>query len=255
MSQQKVRIQKYLSQMGVSSRRLAEKLLLDRKIKVNGEIIENLGHKVDPGEDVILVEGKLVRHKQLTSEVLLLNKPERCITARSDPEGRRTVYHLDPMKGYEFEFTPVGRLDFLSAGLILLTNDGELAHRLMHPSFMVPRIYQVRIASKLSPEQMEAMLTGIGLPEIGFSKVAKVKPLSKSDYLKPKHMQYELVLEEGKNRVIRRIMEFFEKNVYELVRVAYAGVTLPVDLKPGEVKKLNMDEVQQLKKLTEEKSS
>lgn len=251
MTQQKLRIQKYLSQMGVSSRRLAEKLLLDKKIKVNGETIEDLGYKVDPQNDVIVVDGKLVQNKELSTEVVLLNKPERCITARTDPEGRRTVYNLDSLKGREFEVTPVGRLDFLSSGLLLLTNDGELANRLMHPSFMVPRTYQVRISNQLSSEQIKAMTTGIGLPEIGFSKVAEVKTISGPSYLKPKHSSYELTLKEGKNRVIRRIMDFYEKNVYELIRIAYAGVVLPKDLKPGESKKLSASEIANLKELTQ----
>ncbi len=141
------RLQKFLSRAGVASRRQAEGLILEGKVKVNGQVVTELGVKVDPDKDRVQVEGKRVR---LPSALVtfMLHKPYGCVSTTEDPQGRRTVMDLAPRE-YGGRLFPVGRLDYDATGLMLLTNDGELAQRLTHPRYQVPRTYRVTVAGEV----------------------------------------------------------------------------------------------------------
>src|SRR5437764_12785046 len=152
------RLQKILSQAGIASRRAAERLMLEGRVTVNGVTVRELGTKADPSHDDIRVDGRRVR-RQARTRYLLLNKPRGYVTTRSDPQRRPTV--LDLLRGVKEYVYPVGRLDFDSEGLLLLTNDGDLAARLTHPRHGVPRVYEARVLGVPDARDLERLSHGI----------------------------------------------------------------------------------------------
>src|SRR5512140_2450782 len=141
------RLQKYLSQAGVASRRKAEEVILAGRVRVNGAVVKELGSKVEPGRDGVEVDGR--RARSAATVWLALNKPRGYVTTRDDPEGRPTVYELVPPEYHGLFY--VGRLDYESEGLVLLTNEGEVANRLMHPRYGTERVYEVDVRGEVSP--------------------------------------------------------------------------------------------------------
>lgn len=233
---EKLRLQRYLAMAGIASRRQAEELIRDGSVKVNGKPAE-LGMSVDPQADRVTVEGRRV---ELAREriYLALHKPREFLCTREDPKGRRTVMELVP-KGAGLLST-VGRLDYHTSGLILLTNDGELAQRLTRPSSGVPKVYRVKAARPFEPEAAERFRTGIVL-DGRRTLPAKLRVLPDRSGI-----WYEVVLTEGRNRQVRRMFEALGNRVQKLTRVAVGPVELG-RLEPGETRPLTEAELRKLK--------
>jgi 23S rRNA pseudouridine2605 synthase len=202
-------------------------------VAVNGVVVTELGTKADPDSDIITVDGKpLVIEEQRV--YILLYKPVGYMTTMKDPEGRPIV--TDLLKGVKERVYPIGRLDYNTEGLLLLTNDGALANMLMHPSHEVDKGYLVRVSGKVSPEQMKKLAEGVQL-EDGMTAPATVRCLAPS--------RVELMLHEGRNRQVRRMLEAVGHPVLQLHRSVYAGLTLE-GLEPGAWRELEPSEVQRL---------
>lgn len=235
-----VRLQKLLAQSGVASRRKCEELMLDGEVEVDGEIITRLGTKVDPRTAVIRVSGK--RLPPISDHVyLVLNKPRGVVSTMSDPEGRRTI--TDLVKDRPERLFHVGRLDTDTAGLLLLTNDGEFAHRMAHPSFEVEKTYVAEVTGRIARGTVADLIAGVTL-EDGPVQVRRAKVL---DTAADKSI-IELVIHEGRNRIVRRLLDQVGHPVRQLTRTRFGPVDLGT-LKAGALRDLTDDELGELLEL------
>lgn len=224
-SKKLIRINKYIADCGITSRRKAEELVLAGKVKVNNQVVTELATKVEPGTDVIAVNGEVIDVHSVDHIYLVMNKPRAYVTTVSDPEGRRTVMELVPIKTRVY---PVGRLDYLSEGLLLLTNDGDLANMIMHPKFEVVKTYEVKVFGRVNEAILKKLRGGVQT-EAGFLKPHSVRVLEAL----PNKTWLEFRLNEGKNREIRRICEACNITIDKLKRVAVGGLSLQ-GIQPGE---------------------
>lgn len=231
------RIQKYLSSCGVASRRKIEELLLDGKIKVNGEIINELGFKVN-GDELIEVDGKVIEKRE-DKVYYLLNKPEKIVSTTSDDKGRGTV--IDLIKT-DKKIYPVGRLDYDTTGLLLLTNDGELSNKLLHPSKDIEKEYYAVMIGLLRKDHLKAIENGIILDGVK-TKKTKVK-LKKYDK-KFNRSYVNIILTEGKNHEVKNIFGSFGYRVVKLKRTRLSFLTLD-GIAKGEYRPLTIKEVKKL---------
>lgn len=222
------RLQKLLAAAGYGSRREIETWIAAGRLRVNGASAQ-LGDRAGPGDTIELDGRKLALRQQAAPRVLLYHKPEGEMVTRSDPDGRPTVFQrLPPIPGGKW--VAVGRLDINSAGLLLFTDSGELANRLMHPRYEVEREYAVRVLGALSPEERSKLLQGVQLPD----GVGRFERLETSGGTEGANRWYRVVLREGRNREVRRLFESVGRKVSRLLRVRYGPVELPRDLGPGQ---------------------
>src|SRR5262249_46923896 len=228
------RLHKVLAQCGYGSLRGLEELIIAGRITVNRQPAE-VGQKVGPN-DQIRINGELVRLRFAPprARVLLYHKPTGEIVTRSDPEGRPTVFDKLPRLG-SAKWIAVGRLDFNSEGLLLFTTSGELANRLMHPRYEVEREYAVRIVGRLTPEHEKALLEGVSLDD-GVARVSSLADAGGEE--EGTNHWYKLVLPEGRNREVRRLFEALGLTVSRLIRTRYGVVSMPPQLKRGQVQEL-----------------
>lgn len=232
-----IRLQKALAMAGVASRRHGEELIINGRVKVNGKVVKELGTKVDLSRDKIMVDGQPL--PPVESKVYyLLNKPRGYVTTLRDERGRKTV--MDLLEGVEQRVYPVGRLDYDSEGLLLLTNDGELTQALTHPKHKVKKTYRVRVAGIPRPDELEKMARGIELSD-GLTAPADVKLV---DILEGRAL-LEISIHEGRNRQVRRMCEHIGQSVVRLRRIRFGPLELG-DLKPGEFRPLNVHELKAL---------
>jgi len=234
------RLQKILSQAGVASRRASEQLMLEGRVSVNGTTVRELGTKADPAHDDIRVDGRRVRVAH-HHRYLLLNKPKGYVTTRSDPQHRPTV--LDLLKGVNEYVYPVGRLDFDSEGLLLLTNDGELAARLTHPRHGVRRVYEAHVLGIPDTHDLNRLAGGIVI-DGRRTEPAEVK-LAPHDR-RATEASVIITVHEGRNRQVRRMCESIGHPVTRLRRIAI-GPIKDATLKPGRWRELTADEVARLR--------
>lgn len=208
-----MRLNKYLALCGAGSRRGVEEIILAGRVSINDEVAVDLGRRVADGDKVTL-DGKVIKAPNQYT-LLVLNKPPGCLCTRSDPQGRETVYDWLP-SGFRTLRT-VGRLDLQSRGLLLFTDDGDLAYRLTHPSFEIPRTYHVWTDRPIGPEGKRALLEGVDLGdgEIGIAKSVKID-----------QEKAEITLMEGKNREIRRMMEGIGRRVRDLKRISFGPLSI-----------------------------
>jgi len=235
------RLQRLLATAGFGSRRQCEELIELGRVEVDGEIISKLGTTVDPQTSKILVDGTPLRSQKLT--YYAVNKPVGVVTTNRDPHGRPRVIDLVPPSERVF---PVGRLDRNSEGLILLTNDGDLAQKLTHPRYGVKKVYRVTVAGRVDGETMRKMRKGIYIAE-GLVRVDGAKILK----ARPRATDLEIVLREGKNREIRRILARFGHKVQQLRRIAVGPLRLG-DTPPGAYRILTREEIQKLRRETQQ---
>ena len=233
----KERLQKIIAAAGVDSRRHAEKLITAGRVSVNGEVVTELGVKADPQKDVIRVDGKTISvEKDLC--YIALYKPAEYVTTMSDPEKRPTVVDLVADVGERVY--PVGRLDYDSSGLLLLTNDGAFAQKVQHPHYEIPKTYRVKITGRLRSEELKQISKGIVLPDGAF------KPENlKIEKFNDKSTWLSLTLREGRNRIIRRGFEACGRQVTRLVRESIGKITL-TGLKEGQWRHLTGREIKEL---------
>jgi 23S rRNA pseudouridine2605 synthase len=238
------RLQKILSRAGVASRRASEQLMLEGRVTVNGEVTRTLGAKADPASDDIRVDGrqvKVVAHFRY----LLLNKPRGVVSTRSDPQGRPTV--IDLLRGVTEYVYPVGRLDFDSEGMILLTNDGDFAARLTHPRHGVARVYEAQVVGVPDSRDLERLSRGI---VIDGRRTQPVAVRFHSPHSRDTRTSIlTLTVGEGRNRQVRKMCDAIGHPVMRLKRVAI-GPLKETRLKPGEWRELTKEEVRRLNALT-----
>jgi pseudouridine synthase len=235
------RIQKILSQAGIASRRASEQLMLDGRVTVNGATIRELGTKADPARDDIRVDGRRIKIVE-QRRYLLLNKPRGYVTTRSDPQRRPTV--IDLLRGVREYVYPVGRLDFESEGLLLLTNDGDLAARLTHPSHGVARVYEVRVLGVPDAHDRERLSRGL-IVDGRRTQPAEVTVLPPRRDARGATLV--ITIREGRNRQVRNMCEAIGHPVDHLRRVAIGPIKDP-KLKIGAWRNLSEEEVARLRK-------
>jgi 23S rRNA pseudouridine2605 synthase len=233
---QGVRLQKFLSQAGVASRRQSETLIANGRVKVNGGVVTELGTRVDPARDEVEVDGRRVRPAR--EEWYALHKPRGYVSTRSDPEARATVYDLLPQRLHGLFY--VGRLDYDSEGLVLLTNDGDTAHRLLHPRFGVEREYEVELDRNAEIDLAARLEAGVELDD-GPARAQSARRTA------PKRVL--LTLREGRKREVRRMLAACGHDVRRLRRVRYGPIRLG-DLEPGAWRPLERGELQALRRST-----
>jgi pseudouridine synthase len=235
------RLQKILARAGVASRREAERWIAEGRVTVNGAVVRKLGSQADPAKDAIKVDGK--RIKPVTAPLYCaLNKPPGIVTTLKDPQQRPDLTQITARLGDKRRVFPVGRLDFNSSGLLLLTNDGELAQRLTHPRFGVKKVYRVKLSECPDEQDLLLLRKGIRL-EDGMTAPARVKVVER---LK-KNAWVEIEIHEGRNRQVRRMFEALGYFVEKLIRLRIGPVALGA-LEPGELRPLSQIEVKALKR-------
>ena len=237
---QNLRINRILSLAGLTSRRKADELIKNGRVSLNGRIVRDAGAKALWGADSIMVDGREV---PLPSErtYVMLNKPFGYLSSLRDPAGRPLA--VDLLKDVKTRLYPVGRLDFDSLGLLLLTDDGEWTYRLTHPRFHVPKTYKLTLDNRLTPEAQKALQKGLWLDD-GFSGPAKVTPIGSPSSTK----DVRLTVTSGKSRLVRRMVEAAGCRVVHLIRIGF-GVLELGDLKIGQYRYLETAEVQAMKKM------
>ena len=233
------RLQKILANAGVTSRRKAEQLIVEGRVMVNGQIITELGAKADASSDYIKIDGKLLRPPRKHIH-LALNKPRGVVTTVSDPEGRPTV--MDFLKGVKERVYPVGRLDYDSEGLLLLTNDGEFAHRAMAASTHLEKVYMVKVNGPLTPEQEDRFRAGVPIER------KRTAPAGLRLARRGPSPWYEVKLIEGRHHQIRLMFRNFGRMVEKIKRVKIAFLELGA-MKPGEYRQLTPAEVARFRRI------
>jgi 23S rRNA pseudouridine2605 synthase len=242
------RLQKILSQAGIASRRASEQLMLEGRVTVNGVPVRELGTKAEPSLDDIRVDGRRVKMVE-RHRYVLLNKPRGYVTTRSDPEQRPTV--IDLLRGINEYVYPVGRLDFETEGLLLLTNDGDLAARLTHPKHGVARVYEARVLGVPDPRDLERLSKGVVIEGRRTERAAvKLLPHGRD----AKQSTVTVTIHEGRNRQVRKMFEMIGHPVSRLRRVAIGSLT-DEKLKVGRWRDLTADEVKRLKRAASREST
>jgi len=234
------RLQKIISRAGLASRREAERWILEGRVSVNGAVISKLGSQADPAKDSIKVDGKRIK-PAAAPLYFAFHKPPGVITTLNDPQKRPDLTRFLEGLGTKQRVFPVGRLDYNSTGLLLLTNDGELARRLTHPRFGVKKVYQVKLSACPTPEEFALLRKGIRL-EDGLAGPARARVLEK---LK-KNAWVEIEIHEGRNREVRRLFETLGYFVEKLIRVRVGPIALGF-LRPGEIRALSQSEIKDVK--------
>lgn|SRR5690606_9484071 len=232
------RLQKYMARCGVASRRNCEKIIKQGRVSVNGEIVLTMGIKINPAIDVVRVDGKIINPEK-EYIYILLNKPAGYITSVNDPQGRPTV--MDLIDGVDNRIYPVGRLDYESEGLLLLTNDGELAYYLTHPKYEIKKQYRVVVAGNPEEKDIETLRKGVDIGDYTTwpAQVERIKTNKENSV-------FRIVIHEGKNRQVRRMFETIGHPVIYLRREKLGNITLG-SLKVGEWRYLTQKEVEELK--------
>jgi len=239
---EKIRINRYLAMAGIGSRRKCEKLIIDGRVSVNGKLVTELSTRIDLAEDDVWVDGRPVvpAGKKL---VLVLNKPSGVLSTVEDRYRRKTVIDIAREKGYLERLFPVGRLDMDTTGLILITNDGELAYRLTHPKFKVEKTYHVVVEGHISEQTINRIKAGLNLKELR-TLPCRIKLLNYTS----DHSELEVTIKEGKKRQIKRMFSAFGHKVLRLHRKAIADLTFE-DVDIGEIRELKEDELKRLREL------
>ncbi len=240
------KLQKVLARVGLGSRRYMEEVIAAGRVSVNGSIAQ-VGERIEPGDE-LRIDGRKVQFQledEVRRRVLVYYKPEGEICSRNDPDGRPTVFEQLPQIAND-RWVMVGRLDINSTGLLMFTNDGELANRLMHPSNEVEREYAVRVMGEVTPEARKNLLAGVELDD-GPAKFESFSDIGGEGI----NRWYQVVVKEGRNREVRRLFESQDLKVSRLLRTRYGSVILPRELRTGRWVELDKHEIDNLVKSVE----
>lgn len=235
-----MRLQKFMAQCGIASRRKSEEIIANKRVKVNGTIVTELGYKIDPLHDVVKVDGKRIKHRE-KNIYIIMNKPKGYVTTVSDEYSRKTV--LDLVKDVKERVYPIGRLDYDTSGLLLLTNDGELAYKLIHPKFEVVKTYIATVKGKPTEEELEKFRNGLEIDRY-ITSDAEIEILSNTNDKSVVKIQ----IHEGKNRQIRKMCDKIGHPVTSLKRIAIGELELGT-LKKGCWRFLRENEIEYLKRI------
>ena len=233
-----MRLQKYLASCGVASRRNAEKMILDGRISVNGMIVTELGTQVNAETDVVQADGETVRPEE-EKYYIAYHKPAGEVTTASDPEGRATV--MDRFRDFPVRLFPVGRLDYDSEGLLLLTNDGDMMNRLLHPRFEIRKGYWTRVSNQVSEEEIQRLRKGVMI-DGKLTSPAGVRVIRRDAF----STDLMITIHEGRNRQVRKMIEAVGHQVVRLKRVRFGPIQLD-DLPAGMWRKLTDEEIAKLR--------
>ena len=232
------RLQKFIADAGVCSRRAAERLIEEGRVRVNGQVVDRMGVTIDTGRDAVKVDGRRIHPRPAGHVYLLMNKPRGVVTTMSDPEGRTTVADLIP--GGLPRLFPAGRLDFNSEGLLLLTDDGDLVRKLTHPSGKVVKTYHVKLRGKPQPAALRKIAGGIVLDR-------KRTAPAELRFLRPgPNPWFEIKVTEGRKHLVRKLFDAVGHPVLKLRRTGFGPLALG-DLPPGKTRRLTLSEVQGLR--------
>jgi 23S rRNA pseudouridine2605 synthase len=237
------RIQKILAKAGIASRREAERMVVEGRVSVNGKVVETLGFKADPSKDHIKVDGRRLAPFE-PKVIVLLNKPRGYLSTVKDPKGRPTV--LDLLKNLRWRIYPIGRLDFDAEGLLLFTNDGDLAHLLSHPRFSIPKTYLVKVAGVPEEKKLMRLKRGVML-EDGEAKAVSCNLIRQRE----KNSWVRVVVKEGRNHLVKRMFLAIGHTVLKLKRIEYGPIQLG-DLAFGQFRYLKSEEMEKLKRISSE---
>lgn len=233
-----IRLQKILADLGIASRRKSEEMIEEGRIMVNGKLAV-IGQKADPELDHIKLDGKLLTRRPGPKLYFAFHKPRQVISTLEDPQERATVG--DYLRKIKARLYPIGRLDYDSEGLLLLTNDGDFAHDVLHPTKKTPKVYEVKVKGVLKDEEIEKLETGIWLKD-GKTAPAKVKKMRKAK----ENSWLQITIHEGKKRQIRRMLDRVNHSVIRLIRTKVGGINLG-HLNPGEMRPLTPDEIERIR--------
>ena len=236
---EEIRLQKYLANNGIASRRKCEELIMQGRVKVNGEVVKELGTKINPDKDIIEYNGKTIKNTNTEHTYILLNKPIDYVTTVKDQFNRNTV--LDLVKTNK-RLVPVGRLDMYTSGAIILTDDGDFVYKITHPKHEIPKTYNVTVVGKVTGEEIEQLKNGVDIGDFVTSK-AEVKILKIDEQKNISRLQ--ITIHEGKNRQIRRMCEAIGKKVISLHRSKIGNLTVK-DLPLGTWRYINKKEIETL---------
>jgi len=229
---EEVRLQKYMADCGVASRRKCEEYIVQGKVKVNGKVVTELGTKVNPEKDEVRFNGKIIKQEE-KKVYIILNKPKGYVTTNSDQFHRKSVIDLihEDVRVY-----PIGRLDMYTEGLLLLTNDGEFSNKMMHPRNKIEKTYVVTTDTNITKEQIDKLKNGVDIGDY-ITKPAKVRIISKD--------KIEIIISEGKNRQVRRMCDAVEINLLNLKRIKIGNIELG-KLQTGKYRYLTEEEKQSM---------
>ncbi len=243
---EKIRLQKFISDAGIMSRRAAEEEIKNGNISINGHIAP-LGTKVDPSSDTVTYRGKKILYKKSEHTYIMMNKPRGYLSSTFDDRGRKCV--TDLLEGINSRVYPVGRLDLISEGMLLLTDDGELKNKLTHPSYSLPKLYRVKVSGEVSEAQMDILTSPLVID--GY----KIRPVDvKIHSIDESGTVLRMTLFEGRNRQIRKMCEQADLTVKRLSRLSIGNLSLD-GLAVGKWRHLTPEEVEYLKKSTRKKSN
>lgn len=235
-----MRLNKFMASCGVASRRKCDEIILEGRVKINAKVVRKLGVQVDPAKDLVTIDDGAIRIKG-EYEYYLLNKPTGYVTTVSDPQGRRTVMDLIPESSKRLY--PIGRLDYNTSGLLLVTNDGELTQKLTHPSFELGKTYVAKVEGEIKSADVEKLKKGVDIG--GFvTSPATVNVISANK----QESKIKITIHEGKNRQVRKMFKAVGKRVTELERIAIGKISLS-GLKSGECRSLTEKEIKYLKEV------
>ena len=235
-----MRLNKFMAGAGVASRRKCDDIILEGRVKVNARVIKKLGVQIDPNNDIVTVDDRPIRIRG-PFVYLMMNKPTGVVTTVSDPQGRDTV--MDYLPKMDKRLFPIGRLDYNTSGLLLMTNDGDVSQKLMHPSFELSKVYEATIIGELDKDAVERLRSGVDIG--GFvTSPSTVKLLKKQG----QEATYMVIIHEGKNRQVRRMFEAVDSKVIRLRRVALGALKLG-ELQEGECRMLTEQEIEYLQSL------
>ena len=235
-----MRLNRYISLCGIASRRKSETFITERRVTINDVIVDSLAIQIDMEKDIVRLDGKEIKPAS-KNRYYLMNKPVGVIVSRGDTHGRKTVF--DFLEADTLGVFPVGRLDFNTSGVLILTDDGEMAFRLTHPSFGVEKVYRAEIRGLISNDDIAAIKTGVVL-EDGKTSPAKIIVFDRNDYASV----VEITLHEGKKRQVRRMFDALGHRVKKLERISFGNIKKE-SLQPGEYRALTGKEIVSLKKI------
>ena len=237
-----MRLNRFLSYAGFGARRKVEELIRQGRVTVNGELVTTPAINVNPEKDIVRVDGEKVRLPR-KFVYIIFNKPQGVLTAMEREEGDRRITVGDYFKNYPLRVFPVGRLDYNTEGLLLMTNDGELAEKLIHPRYKVPRVYVAKVKGVITPSEIERMKKGARL-EDGYFKPISLKILKRSKTGRNTYVQ--IVIDVGRNRIVRRFFDRLKHPVLKLKRISIGPIRLG-DLPRGSYRELTLEEIKKLK--------
>ena len=240
---EEIRLQKYLAECGIASRRKCEEFILNGNVKVNGKIVTKLGTKINPENDIILFNNIPIKKEKVKYTYVLLNKPIGYVTTVKDQFNRPTV--LDLIKIQNVRLVPVGRLDMYTSGALILTDDGDFVYKITHPKYEIEKTYTVTLIGKISIQEIEVLKNGVKIDNYT-TKPAKVKQIKYDE--NKNQTRLEIIIHEGKNREVRKMCEAIGKKVVALHRTKIDNIDVK-NLELGKWRYLNKEEIKKLVKI------